>query len=117
MLHKIRSGRLSLWRLAQTNLVGGRIERFRATQPEPSDASTPARLEVRGANIVRPTYLLSAAMSGGLVGDFPDTVDPEQIVEVDKAARLIRGEVKAQLHRGSISHLGHRNGTGPPHRD
>jgi hypothetical protein len=52
---------------------------------------------------------LSAAMSGGLVCDFPDTVDPEQIVEVDKAARLIRGEVKTQLHRGSISHLDHRN--------
>src|ERR1700730_3495559 len=49
---------------------------------------------------------LPAAVSGGLVHD-PDAVDPEQIVEVDPPTGLVG--VKAELDRGSISHLCHRN--------
>src|ERR1700730_5719444 len=50
---------------------------------------------------------LPAAVSGGLVRDLPDAVDPEQIVEVDPPTGLVG--VKAKLDRGSISHLSHRD--------
>ena len=46
-------------------------------------------------------------MSGGLVCDLPDPVDPVQIVEVDKRTGLVRSNVRAELDRGSISDLGY----------
>ena len=58
---------------------------------------------------------LPGAMSGGLVRDLPDAVDPEQIVEVDKGFGLVRSNVPAELDRGCISHLGHgHNSTDDP---
>jgi hypothetical protein len=48
-------------------------------------------------------------VSGGLVSDLPDAVDPEQIVKVDKRPGFVRGDVPAELDRGSISHLSHRD--------
>ena len=45
---------------------------------------------------------LSAAMSGGLVRDLPDAVDPEQIVKVDPS---IGSRVKAQLPSASMKKI------------
>ena len=47
-------------------------------------------------------------MGGSLVRDLPDPVDPEQIVEVDPSIGPVLG-VEAELDRGSIAHLCHRD--------
>ncbi|MGA7264667.1 MAG: hypothetical protein WBX30_27795, partial [Stellaceae bacterium] len=48
---------------------------------------------------------LPAAVSGGLVRDLPDAVDPQQIVEVEP---FIGPALEAKVDRGSIAHLRHR---------
>ena len=45
-------------------------------------------------------------MSGSLVRDLPDAVDPEQTVEVNPP---IGSRVKAELDGGGIAHLSHRD--------
>src|SRR5271163_3805636 len=52
---------------------------------------------------------LPAAVSGGLVGDLPDAIDPQQIVEVDIPAGLVRGPVPADLDRSCVSDLSDRD--------
>src|SRR5215469_17170722 len=55
-----------------------------------------------------PRATLPAAVGDGLVRDLPDTVDPQQIVEVNPALGLVSSRVNAELHSGSITHLRHR---------
>jgi hypothetical protein len=51
---------------------------------------------------------LPAAVSCGLVRDLPDPVDPEQVVEVDPSIGFAL-RVEAELDRGGIAHLCHRD--------
>ena len=46
-------------------------------------------------------------MGGGLVRNFPDAVDPLQIVEIDPSAGFIGSRVEAELHSSGIAHLRH----------
>ena len=48
-------------------------------------------------------------MGRGLVGDFPDAVDPQQIVEVDPSGGFVRDGVEAQLDHCGVANLCHRN--------
>jgi hypothetical protein len=62
------------------------------------------------------------AVRGGLIRDFPDAVDPEQRVEVNKGGRRVCGIVVSEEDAGHIPRLRHRNdaaldvsiGGGPP---
>ena len=47
-------------------------------------------------------------MSGGFVRDLPNSVEPEQIVEVDPSVAPV-GVVEAELDCSAIAHLSHRN--------
>src|SRR5580700_3439939 len=53
-----------------------------------------------------PWAILPAAVGGGLVRDLPDAVDPQQIVEVEP---FVGPALEAELDRGSIAHLRHRD--------
>ena len=53
-----------------------------------------------------PWAILPAAVGGGLVRDLPDAVDPQQIVEVEP---FVGPTLEAELDRGSIAHLRHRD--------
>ena len=49
------------------------------------------------------------AVGGGLVRDFPDAIDPEQRVEVNKGGRRVCGIVEPEEDAGHIPRLRHRN--------
>jgi hypothetical protein len=49
------------------------------------------------------------AVRGGLVRDFPDAVDPQQRVEVNKGARRVYAIVPPEEDAGHIPRLRHRN--------
>src|SRR5215472_4007831 len=51
----------------------------------------------------------SAAVRGRLVGDFPNAIDPDQVVEIDIPLIGIGRTIPAELHRSGVPHLRYRN--------
>jgi hypothetical protein len=97
-LHRVKSCRSRFWPACDPHGLNPIIRETNSSYLKAVTYSNTNRVE---------TTDLPAAVSGGLVCDLPDPVDPEQIVEVDPPAGLVG--VKAELDRGSVSHLSHRD--------